>query len=195
MVIEQWSAARQEKGLGSITALDIPPQMCENDCKNWLYCVVTGVTDQSTPGVVLVPCPLIWKRPARSRTCLHFPGLHWHELPRLPGAQHLLQQQLCAVLLPRRVSASSAAWIVPAGLKGNTMCPILCNLFLIMQNFRRMSNAIIDLDRFSRCLRDCKIPETVGLPVWLLLLFLSVVYSSPCQDRFAAIKVLQLTYF
>lgn len=139
MVIDQWAAARQEKGLWSMTALDLLhwPKCVKIIVKNWLYCAVTGDTDQSTPDVVL--CPLIWKTPTKSRICFHFPGLHWHKLPWVPAAQHLLQQQLCAVLLPRRVSASSAGWMVPAGLKGNTMAPQCVQFFLICFSLCKIS--------------------------------------------------------
>ena len=136
-----------------------------------------------------------------AQVCLHFSWLQWHKLPWVTAAQHLLQQQLCAVLLPRSVAALSAGRMVPAGLKGNTMAPWCVYFFLIcfpLGKVSGMSNAVLHLDQYSRCLQDCKIceaeqPVICSLLIWLLLL--SVVYSSSRQDRFAAIKVLQLTYF
>lgn len=98
-------------------------------------------------------------------------------------------------------SAAPKESMVPAGLKGSTMSPWCVHFFLIcfpLCKISGSSDAILHLDRYSRYLQDCKTSEAeqpliCPLLIWLLLL--SVVYSSPRQDRSAAIKVLQLTYF
>lgn len=87
---------------------------------------------------------------------------------------------------------------------GSTMCPILFNLFLIMQNFWHMSKAILHLDPYSRCLQDCKISEIVGfasacltaVAAPLCSLFLPLprqigCYQSPAADIFLIIPSLQ----
>lgn len=146
-------------------------QMSENYWKNWLYCVVTGDTYQSTPDVVLAPGPLIWKTPRSPESAFICQGCTGRSYPGslLPSIAPTAAAVCSAA--PKESLCFISCMDGPSWLErqhhGSTMCPILFNLFFIMRNFRHMSNAILNLDPYSRCLQNCKLCETVGFALCL----------------------------
>lgn len=198
----------------------------------WRYCTGPSILMKSctllcscwwhrarTPGIELVlwlsPCPLMSRAPTRSRkpvldaaqVCLHFSGLQWLKLPWVTAAQHVLQQQLCAMLLPRSVcfvSWTDGPSCVKRQHRDFVMCPFLFNLVPIMQNARHvwchltlrpMQYMFAGPQNFWDWAAS-DLPSTYLTAIALCSLFLSLpiwifCYQSPAADIFLIIPSLQ----